>query len=125
MVLSWYTSVMILGRPGRPIVRMSVLVVAFFRVLRARMLQVSAQLRLVNHKCWQFWRLKAAAVCAAFTASGRRFHMSTTLKAEKAWPIVVIASLGHQIIGAGSYSGCPPVGGQLKPLFTELLITIT
>jgi hypothetical protein len=46
-------------------------------------------------------------------------------KAEKASPIVVIASPGHQIIGAGSYSGCPPVGGPLKSLFTKLLITIT
>jgi hypothetical protein len=40
--------VLILGRPGRAIVRMSVLVVAFFCVLLARMLQVSMQLRLVN-----------------------------------------------------------------------------
>jgi hypothetical protein len=46
-------------------------------------------------------------------------------KAEKASPIVVIASLGHQIIGAGSHSGCLPVDGPLKPLFTKFLITIT
>jgi hypothetical protein len=46
-------------------------------------------------------------------------------KDEKALPVVVTASLRNQIIGAGSHSGCLPVGGPLKPLFTELLITVT
>jgi hypothetical protein len=46
-------------------------------------------------------------------------------KAEKSLPIVVIASPGHQIIDDSSHSGCPPIGGPLKPVFTELLITIT
>jgi hypothetical protein len=36
-----------------------------------------------EHTCCQYWFLKPAAVLAALTASGRRFHASITLRLKK------------------------------------------
>jgi hypothetical protein len=44
-------------------------------------------------------------------------------EAEKASPVIVVASFGYQVVGTGGHSGCLPIGGSLKPLFTELCVT--